>query len=61
MKRARVIDLVNEFDDNLDCNPTRCQFKIAFEDDDSGFKDIMSYNDILDCVERKYSNEDGHK
>ena len=30
------------------------------KDDDSGFEDIMSYNDILDYVEREHNNEDGH-
>ena len=60
MKRARIIEMINKFDDDLDVDPTRCQFKIAFEDDDSGFEDIMSYNDILDYVEREHNNEDGH-
>ena len=61
MKRARVIELINKFDDDLEHNPTRCQFKIAFEDDDSGSEDIMSSNDILDYVEREHNNEDGHE
>ena len=61
MKRAQVIELINKFDDDLERNPTRCQFKIGFEDDDSGFEDIMSYNDILDYLEREHNNEDGHK
>ena len=60
MKRARIIELINKFDGDLDVDPTRCQFKIAFEDDDSGFEDIMSYNDILDYVEREHNNGDGH-
>ena len=59
-KRARIIELINKFDDDLEVDPTRCQFKISFEDDDSGFEDIMSYNDILDYVEREHNNEDGH-
>ena len=61
LKRARAIELFNKFDDDLERNPTRCQFKIAFEDDDNGFEDIMSYNDILDYVEREHNNEDGHE
>ena len=60
IKRARIIELFNKFDDNLEADPTRCKFKIAFEDDDSGFEDIMSYNDILDYVEREHNNKDGH-
>ena len=53
MKRARIIELINKLDDDLELDPTRCQFMIAFEDNDSGFEDIMSYNDILDYVERE--------
>ena len=52
--------MINKFDDILEVDPTRCQFKIAFENDDSGFEDIMSYNNILDHVEREHNNEDGH-
>ena len=52
MKKARIKELINKFDDDLELDPTRCQFKIAFEDDDSGFEDIMRYNDILDYTER---------
>ena len=39
-KRAGIIELINKFDDNLDLDPTRHQFKIAFEDDDSDFEVI---------------------
>ena len=60
MKRARVIELINKFDDDLEVEPTRCEFNIAFEDNDSGFKDIMSYDDILYFVKKEYNNEDGH-
>ena len=60
IKRARIIELINKFDDDLKVDPIRCQLNIAFEDDDSGFEDIMSYNDILDYVEREHNNEDGY-
>ena len=60
MKQARTIELINKFDDDLEIDPTRCKFKIAFEDDGSGFEDIMSYNDILDYVEREHNNKAGH-
>ena len=59
MKRARVIELINKFDDDLELEPTKCQFKIAFEEDDSGFEEIISYRDILYYVKREYNNEDG--
>ena len=60
MKRARIVELINKFDDDLNVDPTRCQFKIAFENDDSDFEDIISYNGILDYVEREHNNEGGH-
>ena len=44
MKRARIIEMINKF---------------AFEDYNSVFEDIMSYNDILDYVGREHKNEDG--
>ena len=60
MKRARVVELIKKFNDNLELDPIRCQFKISFEVDDSSFGDSLSYNDILDYIERKYNNEDGN-
>ena len=60
MKRARIIELIDKFDDGMELDPTRYQFKIAFEDDDSGFEDIMSYNNTLDYVGREHNNEDRH-
>ena len=60
MKRARIVELINKFDDDLNIDPTRCQFKISFEDDDSSFEDIMSYNDILDYIEQEHNNKDGY-
>ena len=63
MDRARVVELINEFDDKLDRDPLRCKFKIEFEKNtpsskDTHLDDIMSYNDILDYVERETNNED---
>ena len=63
MKRARVVELINEFDDKLDKDPLLCKFKIAFETTTPSSKDthldnIMSYNDIFDYVERENNNED---
>ena len=64
MDRARVVELINEFDDKLDRDPLRCKFKIEFVKNTPTGKntfldDIMSYNDILDYVERETNNEDG--
>ena len=64
MDRAHVVKLINAFDDKLDKNPLRCKYKIEFEKNtpsskDTHLDDIMSYNDILDYVERETNNEDG--
>ena len=65
MDRARVVELINEFDDKLDRDPLRCKFKIEFEKNtpsgkDTHLDDIMSYNDILDYVERETNNKDSN-
>ena len=64
MERARVVELINVFDDKLDKDPLRCRFKIEFEENtpsgkDTFLDDIMSYNNILDFVERETNNKDG--
>ena len=60
----RVVELINVCDDNFDKYPLRCKFKIEFEKNtpsskDTHLDDIMSYNDILDYIERESNNEDG--
>ena len=52
LNRARITELINKLDDDLELDPTRCQFKISFENNSSCFEDIMSYNDISDYVDR---------
>ena len=64
MKRARVVELINKFDDVLDKDPLQCKFRVEFEKNtpaskDTYLDDIMSYNDILDYVERENNYEDG--
>ena len=64
MKRARVVEMIDKFDDELDRDPSRCKFRVAFKKSipsnmDTHLDDIMSYNDILDYVERENNNEDG--
>ena len=64
MSRARVVELINEFDDKLDKDPLCCKFKIEFEKNTPSSKNIhldnsMSYNDILDYVESESNNKDG--
>ena len=64
MEIARVVELINEFDDALNKDPLRCKFKVTFEKNtpsskDTHLDDIVSYNDILDYVERGNNNKDG--
>ena len=64
IKRARVVESIDKFDDALDKDLLRCKFKIEFEKNilsskDTHLDDIMSYNDILDYVERENKNKDG--
>ena len=64
MEKAQVVELINEFNDKLNRDPMRCKFKIALEKNNTSSKDthldnIMSYNDILDYVEREHNNKDG--
>ena len=52
MDRARVLEMINVFDDKFDKDPLRCKFKIEFEKNtpfskDTHLDDIMCYNDIL--------------
>ena len=60
MKRLRIIELINKLNLDLELDLTRNQLKISFESNDSGIKNTMTYNDILDYVEGEYSNVDGH-
>ena len=64
MSRARVVELIYEFDDKLDRDSLHCKFKIEFEKNtpssrDTHLDDIISYNNILDYVERENNNKDG--
>ena len=63
MDRARVVELINEFDDKIDKDPLQCKH-IVFEKNtpsskDTHLDDIMFYNNILDYVERENNNKDG--
>ena len=64
IKRARVVALINEFDYKVNKEPLQCKFKIVFEKNapsskDTHLDDIVSYNNILDYVERENNNKDG--
>ena len=59
-----MVELTDKFDDALDKDSLRCKFRVAFEKNSLASKDthldnIMSYNDILDYIERENNNKDG--
>ena len=61
MKQDWVVTLIIKFNNDLNKDPLRCKFKIKFEKNtpsskDTHFDNIMSYNDILDYLERKNNN-----
>jgi hypothetical protein len=57
IKRARVVELMNMHDASLEKNKDLIKFKIRYDRDD--LEDIMSYNEILDYIEREHNSEDG--
>ena len=56
--------MINKFHEKLNKDPMRCRFNILFKKNTPSSKDthlegIVSYNDILDYVERENNNKDG--
>lgn len=65
MKRVRVVELINKLKDDLEKDSLQCTFNVEFEKNttsngDTHLNNIMSYNNILDYVERKHNNKDGN-
>ena len=58
VNRARVVELIKNFDGEVEKNQDLIRFKLNY--DHSSQEDIMSYNEILDYIEREENNEDGH-
>jgi hypothetical protein len=58
VKRARVVELIKDFEGKVSKDKDLIKFKLKY--DHSDLEDVMSYNEILDYVEREYNNEDGH-
>jgi hypothetical protein len=58
VKRAQVIELIKGFEGKVAKNKDLIKFKLKYDHND--LKDVMSYNDILDYVEREHNNKDGH-
>jgi hypothetical protein len=58
VKRARVVELIKDFEGNVPENKDLIKFKLKYDHND--LEDVISYNEILDYVEREHNNEDGH-
>jgi hypothetical protein len=58
VKRARVVELIKDFKGKVAKNKDLIKFKLRYDHND--LEDVMSYNEILDYVERENNNEDGH-
>jgi hypothetical protein len=58
VKRARVVELMKDFEGKVAKNKDLIKFKLKYDHND--LEDVMSYNGILDYVERENNNEDGH-
>jgi hypothetical protein len=57
VKRARVVELIKDFEGKVAKNKDLIKFKLKYDHND--LEDIMSYNEILDYVEREHNNKDG--
>jgi hypothetical protein len=58
VKRARVVELIKDFEGKVAKNKYLIKFKLKYDHND--LEDVMSYNERLDYVERENNNEDGH-
>jgi hypothetical protein len=58
VKRARVVELIKDFEGKVAKNKDLIKFKLKYDHND--LEDVMSYNEILDYVERENNNEDDH-
>jgi hypothetical protein len=58
VKRARAVELTTDFEGKVAKNKDLIKFKLKYDHND--LEDVMSYNKILDYVEREHNNEDGH-
>jgi hypothetical protein len=58
VKRARVVEFTKDSEGNVAKNKDLIKFKLKYDHND--LEEVMSYNEILDYVEREHNNEDGH-
>jgi hypothetical protein len=58
VNRARVVELIKDFEGKVAKNKDLIKFKLKYDHND--LEDVMLYNEILDFVKREHNNEDGH-
>ena len=53
--RARILDAIHGFEDNLGRNPTRIKFKLSINGDK--FEDLMAYNEVMHRIESENTSK----
>ena len=52
--RARIVELITQHEDKVTSNPSLIKFKCSLNNDE--YEEILSYNDIVDYINRKENN-----
>ena len=52
--RAKIVEAIEGFDDNLEKNPTRIKFKCTINNEE--FTDLIAYNEVADYISRDNSH-----
>ncbi|KAL7426750.1 hypothetical protein ACHAXM_000563 [Skeletonema potamos] len=55
--RAKIVDLVEEFEGQRDRDPTRVKFRATVGD--SEFEELLDYNEMCELIEEQLEEEDG--
>jgi len=53
--RARILEAIQGFDDDLGRNPTRIKFKVSVNNDE--FEELLAYNEVADYISRDDTSE----
>ena len=50
VRRAKIVEAIEGFDDNLEKNPTRIKFKCTINNEE--FTNLIAYNEVADYISR---------
>ena len=53
--RARIVEAIEGFDDDLGRNPTRVKFKVSVNNED--FEELVAYNDVVESITKDDTSE----